>query len=181
MKQFSNLSKYKIVAMVGLPGSGKSYLSKQIAKEHGYVRLSSDAIRTKKFLTPGENKFYNDNSKYEKNKMAVYEELYAQVVETVKQGKRVIIDATHLGDQRQLLLQFLKEHNLIKEATYLVVKTAQELAEKRIKKISEEIKDQGEHFQRWQSAHSYFLEHLELGKYSYPDETEGLEIIEVRN
>lgn len=86
--------------LVGLPGSGKSTHAKQLI-ENGYIIHSSDAIREE--LT-GDINNQNLNSK-------VFETLHKRVKQDLKDGKKVIYDATNLSWKRRKA--FLQELNSI--------------------------------------------------------------------
>lgn len=175
------LVKYPIIAMCGLPGSGKSYFSKKIAQEWGYIRLSSDDIRVKRFVEPGENKFYNDDSKYEKNKVAVYQELYQKVVKAALIGKSVVIDATHLGDQRQLLIQVLKEKELLESGCFFVIKSDFSVSEQRVKQKAQTSGTGEDDYKGWLQARTFFERRLQDGEITYPTQEEGLPVYEWTN
>ena len=89
------------VMLVGLPGSGKSTYTKQFI-ENGYVIHSSDAIREE--LT-GDANNQDINSK-------VFETLHKRVKQDLRDGKKVIYDATNISWKRRKA--FLQELNNIK-------------------------------------------------------------------
>jgi predicted kinase len=74
-----------LIIVCGLPGSGKSSLSKQLAKRFSAVHLNSDAIRKELFPKP---------SYSEEEKKTVYMEMARQAGEILGRGNNVIADAT---------------------------------------------------------------------------------------
>ncbi len=74
-----------LILIVGLPGTGKTTLALELAKEIDAVHLNSDMIRTSLGL----------RGQYDAaSKAAVYKELHDKAAEVLKQGKKLIIDAT---------------------------------------------------------------------------------------
>ncbi|MDD5171498.1 MAG: AAA family ATPase [Candidatus ainarchaeum sp.] len=74
-----------LIIVCGLPGSGKSSLSKDLAKRFSAVHLNSDIIRKELFPKP---------SYSEEEKRAVYAEMAKRAGELLAKGSNVIADAT---------------------------------------------------------------------------------------
>lgn len=74
-----------LILIVGLPGTGKTTFAAELAKEIEAVHLNSDMIRA----TLGKQGKYDSASK-----AVVYEELYDRATEMLKEGNRLIVDAT---------------------------------------------------------------------------------------
>lgn len=74
-----------LIIVCGLPGSGKSSLSKDLAKLYLAVHLNSDKIRKKLFPEPTYS---------EEEKKQVYVEMARQAGEILGRGNSVIADAT---------------------------------------------------------------------------------------
>ncbi len=74
-----------LILISGLPGTGKSRISRELASHVGAVHISSDSIR-KKML---ERRTYS-----EEEKALVYSEMVSQVSASLFEGKNVIADAT---------------------------------------------------------------------------------------
>ena len=76
-----------LYVMCGIPGSGKSTLSKQLAEEYGLTRFSFDEMKcytTRQFLRP--------------------------VVVALQEGKSVVMDSTHLRvNGRKVILDAVKD------------------------------------------------------------------------
>ena len=81
----------KLFMMVGIPGSGKSYESEVIAKEHDGVIHASDKIR--------EEFSKNPNLKGDNN--LVFTALHLRVQRDLKAGKNVVYDATNINSRRR--------------------------------------------------------------------------------
>ena len=74
-----------LILISGLPGTGKTRISRELASRLGAVHISSDSIR-KKML---EKRTYS-----EEEKALVYKEMVSQASNSLSQGKNVIADAT---------------------------------------------------------------------------------------
>ncbi len=113
-----------IVLVFGLPASGKTFISKILAKETGAVHLNTDIIR-EKFGFTGQ---YD-----EKTKQQVYDGLFNQVKLELEKGSDVIVDGTfHLEKRREQLENIAKE--LGNEIHFIEMKVKEETAGKRLKK-----------------------------------------------
>jgi len=84
-----------LIIVCGLPGSGKSSLSKDLAKRFSAVHLNSDAIRKKLFPQPTYS---------EEEKVKVYEEMARQAGEILGKGNTVIADATFSKSGYRLIM-----------------------------------------------------------------------------
>jgi len=81
-----------LILVAGLPGSGKSYFSKHLARELNARHLSSDRMRAAMKLM----------GKYdEESKQKVYDRLEEQAREALKKGENVLIDATFHKKKRR--------------------------------------------------------------------------------
>lgn len=74
-----------LVMVMGLPGSGKSYFAKGLAKEIGAVHLGTDDLRKEMGLM---GNYHIDN------KLSVYEEMLNRTREIEKSGKSLVLDGT---------------------------------------------------------------------------------------
>jgi predicted kinase len=74
-----------IIAVIGLPGSGKSYFAERLSAAIHATYISSDKVR--KAIMP-ERKYSA------KGKKQVYDEMLTQMQQTVKENKNVVLDAT---------------------------------------------------------------------------------------
>ena len=74
-----------LIIVCGLPGSGKSSLSRGLAKLYSAVHLNSDEIRKDLFPRPTYS---------EEEKLKVYEEMASQAAGFLADGSNVIADAT---------------------------------------------------------------------------------------
>ena len=88
------MERVKFYMMVGVPGSGKSFIANQILK--GTV-VSSDAIRAELFGSEDDQNHNNE----------VFNELHKRVHALLAEGKDVIYDATNLSRKRRK--NFIKE------------------------------------------------------------------------
>lgn len=87
-----------LVLVMGLPGSGKSFFAKALAKEIGANYLGSDELRKELGLM---GQYSLDN------KLAVYQEMFHRAKDIHKSGKSVVIDGTFFLQQVRDLFIFL--------------------------------------------------------------------------
>ena len=80
----------KIIMLIGLPGSGKSYFAKRLAVNEDAIIYSSDIIRQEMF----------DNINDIEHNAKVFGELYKKVRSVIK-NNNVIIDATNISYKRR--------------------------------------------------------------------------------
>lgn len=78
-------SSAKLIMVMGLPGSGKTYFAKALAQEMAALHFNSDRIRKELDSRPG----YSS-----KEKGHIYQVMYDRVCEGLLQGMSVIVDAT---------------------------------------------------------------------------------------
>ena len=87
-----------VIMIMGLPGSGKSYFAIQLAQRIDADYFSSDRIR---------NEIISKKTYSENEKMAVYNEMLARMLNAVKEDRNVILDATFYKEK--LREQFTNE------------------------------------------------------------------------
>lgn len=108
--------------MVGIPGSGKSYIANILAKEANGVVVSRDEIRFK-YLKDGDDYF-----KYEKK---VFKEYIDTIQSHLDKNETVIADATHIDvfSRKKLLesISFTSEDYIVP----VVIDTPFEVCKKR--------------------------------------------------
>lgn len=152
-----------IVLVFGLPGTGKTYISKKIAAETGAVHLNTDMIREKLRFTGNYDK---------KTKQQVYNELFKHVSLELIKGSDVIVDGTfHLEKRRKQLKKIAKEFG--SEIHFIEMKVKEETAGTRLKKSR---KHSEADFEVYQQIRNEFeipeAKHLEL--WSDEEETQKL-------
>lgn len=82
----------KVIYMMGLPGSGKSKLAKEIAKKEKAIILSTDELRKELFFNESKQKKTN----------LLYMELYKRANRLLSEGKSILIDATNIERDRRM-------------------------------------------------------------------------------
>jgi predicted kinase len=81
-----------IIAVCGLPGSGKSYFAQRLAGDLNAAYLSSDRLRKSLIKSPTHSP---------DEKQLVYETLFKMVKDLAKNGETVIVDATFHKRERR--------------------------------------------------------------------------------
>lgn len=81
----------EFIMFVGIPASGKSTYSQKL-KERGYLIVSSDEIREELSKTASENDNLN---------VLVFDKAHSLVVNALKSGRSVVLDATNLTRKRR--------------------------------------------------------------------------------
>jgi predicted kinase len=78
-----------VIVMIGLPGSGKSHLAREIKRGFPAVILDSDALRQELFGLPRHTK--NEHSR-------LFPAIHVLIARLLEQGYSLIIDATNLKE-----------------------------------------------------------------------------------
>jgi len=106
---FKNFCPSDLVVTIGLSGSGKSYLAKNLAAALGYAVLRSDEIRKELAgLSPLQRVRggYSEGIYSPEMTDKVYRTLVERAKKLLSEGRRVILDATFLKRwQRELILR----------------------------------------------------------------------------
>ena len=97
-----------LVVLIGLSGSGKSYVAKRLSEKYDYKVLRSDIIRKELFgLKPQQSAkaSYGKGIYTEEATKKVYKTLIERAKELINRGEKVVLDATFLKRwQRELVL-----------------------------------------------------------------------------
>lgn len=152
MDKLSKLESVLVVVM-GLPGSGKSYFAKNLAKEIGAEYLGSDDLR-KELGLMGQYSMHN--------KMAVYEEMFRRAKKIHASGKSLVLDGTFFLQQVRDEVIFLAKS--LSWKLFLIHVTASEgLIAKRLSKPREDSEADLEVYHKIKSEFEPILEkHLSL-------------------
>lgn len=93
------MNSVKMIMLVGLPASGKSYKAQELAQEYNAEIFSSDALR--------EELFRDVNHQADNNKLFI--ELHRRIKACLKSGKSAIYDACNISYKRRMaFIQELK-------------------------------------------------------------------------
>lgn len=127
MKKHSK-EKSVLVMVMGLPGSGKSYFAKGLAKEIEAVHLGSDDLRKEMGLM---------GSYQIDNKLSVYEEMLNRAKEIEKSGRSLVLDGTFYLQQVRDPFIFLAK-SLSWKLSIIHIKADEALISKRLSKPRED-------------------------------------------
>jgi uncharacterized protein len=90
----------KFIVTIGLPGSGKSSISKPFAEKNGYVYISSDEARLE----------ITGNSYDKPREMEVWDEIKRRIRENLEAGRTVLLDSTLTNEKaRPQILELARE------------------------------------------------------------------------
>ncbi|RMH11070.1 MAG: ATP-binding protein [Gammaproteobacteria bacterium] len=172
------LDEVGVVAMCGLPGSGKSYLAKQLAEKWGAEYISSDEMRLAKFGTTRLDTV-GDEVVVSQSR-AVMPKMYDRALAWLAEGRRVVVDATHLKAERVEQMKRLAEAGV--RAVILTVKTPEEKVWEWARK-SGKVEESGEtREEALRRVRGYFEERYRRGEWEWPSrELDGMEVWEIWN
>ena len=98
----------EFIMMVGIPGCGKSYKSKELAAK-GYAVHSSDALRDELNMHEGSQSAY------------IFELMHKNIKADMDAGKNIVYDATNMSRKRRIAyLESIKKYNY-KKICYLFI------------------------------------------------------------
>ncbi|WP_340694960.1 AAA family ATPase [Hydrogenobacter thermophilus] len=127
-----------IVVVMGLSGSGKSFIAKILHEEFGFEWIRSDAIR-KELAGVEEGRHvkvgFGKGIYSEDWTKRVYQEMIKRAEQIHSRGKDVVLDATFLKDWQR---NMVKEH--FKNAIFLLTQAQEEEIKRRLSK-REDISD----------------------------------------
>lgn len=137
-----------IIVIFGLPGSGKSFLSKKLAKKINAHHISSDVIRKQLVSTPT----YSHDEK-----LLIYKKMFDIMYDYVYRKNHLILDGTFY--KASIRDNFAIETNRLgKDIKFIEVRADEELIKKRLSKtreysdatieIYEKIAQEFEHFRK---------------------------------
>ena len=95
------VAKPTLVAVSGLPGTGKSYFSTKLAERLPFVILESDALR--KMLFPHPTYSAEESTR-------LFRVVHRLIERLLKRGIPVILDATNLSERHREYLYSIAEH-----------------------------------------------------------------------
>ena len=110
-----------IAIVYGLPGSGKSFFACRFAAKINAAYINSDRVRKKLFIS---------RTYLIKEKLAVYNEMLAQMKEAVKQNKNLVLDATFYNSD--IRKKFLDEAKGAMSICFIEVKAEESVIRKRL-------------------------------------------------
>lgn len=144
------MSEVKFIMMMGLPGSGKSTIAKDLAVKYNATILSSDEYR-KKLL--GDENCQSDNQR-------VFSTLYADMRNLLSEGKSVIYDATNMS---------------MKDRGFALSNTVKYKCERIVYFVNEAVGVCKERNSNRERVVPSFVYDKMLSKFSYPQKFEGFD------
>lgn len=111
-----------VIAVIGLPGSGKTFLAKELALQIGGVHLSSDQVRTA----------LKQRGKYDEDtKLGIYQSMLDLTASALRDKRRVVLDATfQKAHIRNLFLQTAARFRV--PLYFIEVRASEEVIKERI-------------------------------------------------
>jgi|RhiMetdeSRZDD1v2_1073273.scaffolds.fasta_scaffold02810_20 predicted kinase len=111
-----------VVIVMGLPGSGKSYFAFRLAAAIRADYINSDRVRKQMIA----KRTYSI-----KEKLSVYNEMLAQMLQAVKQKKHVVLDATFY--KHSIRKKFIHEARKAGGIIFIEVRAGESLIQERLK------------------------------------------------
>ncbi len=174
------LRDFQVIMMSGLPGVGKSYLARKMVKWFGAIYLSSDVLR-RSLLSGMEEKYLKSEGEYLDTRSEVYSRIQKRMMQGLRKGRKVVVDATLLAPQREQMLSVLRNADMISEAVVVLVRADDGLIRHRIQLRKRQALDPEEFEGGWERAYRWFTEGILKGEMAYPSEAEGVRVIELWN
>ena len=114
----------KLIMLIGIPGSGKTTYSKELTIKYNAKVISSDKVR---------QTFTGIDEK------DVFPTVYKLCIEELKNGKNVILDATHITPKvRKRSFDALDEYNVAYEKVAIYIQTSIEECARRVEKRNQD-------------------------------------------
>jgi HAD superfamily hydrolase (TIGR01549 family) len=152
------------VMLSGLPGSGKSTVARLLETIYGFERFSTDQIRTQELFKGQEHRLAREHGAVMASRYQVYEELAKRVARALSQGKRVVVDGTHMDDKRLTVLGGILSQVPVEQTAFLIIKPPEWIMRHRFEHEGQEAK------QKWWGVYKYWRNHMKEGKASFPTE-----------
>ncbi len=112
----------KLIITIGLPGAGKSTVSKSFAEKYGYVYINPDDIYAlKDNIQPRPQALIKE----------VWDEVAQKTTEALKAGKTVLVDGTFVKKSKRQEFVDIAQKAGISKVTGLYVKTPIDIAKER--------------------------------------------------
>lgn len=163
-EDFKRLEYLRAVILCGLPGSGKSTVGRLLITCFGFERFSSDHIRVKELFKGQEHRLGKQHEVVMASRFMVYEELARRVGRALSQGKRVVVDGTHMDDKRLVVLGGILSQVPVEQVEFVVLKPPEWIMRRRL------IKESNEGAKEWWSIYKYWRKYMKEGKASFPTE-----------
>ena len=154
----------RAVVLCGLPGSGKSTIGQLLVTCYGFERFSSDQIRTKELFKDQAHRLGKQHDMVMMSRYVVYEELALRVGKALSNGKKVVIDGTHMDEKRLTVLGGVLAQIPVEQVAFIVLKPPEWIMRRRL------VKESNEGAKEWWSIYKYWRKYMKEGKASFPTE-----------
>ncbi len=122
----------RVVVVFGLSGTGKSFVARILHEEFGYVWIRSDEIRKELAgISPEQSARapFGEGIYTEEMTSRVYKEMVRRAEDVIREGKRVVLDATFLKKwQRDLVRE------RVSDPLFILVQCDEKVVKKRLGK-----------------------------------------------
>lgn len=166
-----------VIIMVGLPGAGKTDMANAISSNLGGEVLDSDVVR--KNMTKKE--IEASDADYEFIKPRVYRTLRKTAIDNALNGKRTIVDATHLYEERDLFLRALGKTGLQEKSVMVLIETDDQVIDSREEEASVDRNDPNWLNLRRNIIHPYHRGNRDEKRIKFPQEDGEVSLIAINN
>ncbi|EKD80561.1 MAG: hypothetical protein ACD_40C00056G0002 [uncultured bacterium] len=177
-----DFDRLRVVILSGLPGSGKSTLAEILQDEYGYAYVSTDTARVEMLkLTKGK---FATTKQYVKLKGQVYDFVREKAGQLLQRNNKVIIDGTHLNEQLEITLQYLRSLGMDNNEILTVYVDAggKSVIVKRFVDREGKNADGRSWVEAWETAYDYFRNQIKRGAIRIPENIVlGCSVVWVKN
>jgi len=135
-----------LVVVFGLPGTGKTFLAKELASELSLKHFNTDSTRKKILSRPGYT---------HKEKEMVYDKLFEFLSEFLKRGENIVVDGTfYKKEYREKLRRMAREANT--KPVFVELTAKEEIVEARMNERAKQTCDSDADFTVYQKIKGEF-------------------------
>ena len=135
-----------LVLVFGLPGTGKTFLAKELASELNLIHVNTDITRKKILSRPGYT---------HKEKEMVYDKLFEFLSEYLNRGENLVVDGTFYKEEYRAKLRAIAREANTKPA-FIELTAKEEIIEARMLERAKQVCDSDADFSVYQKIKSEF-------------------------